>query len=97
MGMGPPPTQHGFCCILFFYCSRAHMQCTRFPASYALRTLISGSGRFPVQEAVFEGERTSHAVPEWSKYLAEPSEHPQPSHPNVPLPRGSPTAAYFSL
>ena len=56
-----------------------------------------GVSRSRKQFRVFEGERTSHAVPEWSKYLAEPSEHPQPSQPIVPPPRGSPTAAYFSL
>jgi hypothetical protein len=49
------------------------------------------------QQAIFQAERQSHAMPGWSKYLAEPSEHPQPSHPNVPPPRGSPTTAYFSL
>ena len=53
--------------------------------------------RFTPQEAIFQAGRQSHAMPGWSKYLAEPSEHPQPSHPNVPPPRGSPTAAYFSL
>ena len=36
--------------------------------------------RFTAQEAFFEAERPFHAVHEWSKYLAEPSEHPQPSH-----------------
>ena len=52
--------------------------------------------RFTAQEAFFEAERPFHAVPGWSKYLAEPSEHPQPSRTNPTPPGRLPTAAQKS-
>ena len=66
-------------------------------ASFFFQRPDNEFARFTPQQAIFQAERQSHAMPGWSKYLAEPSEHPQPSHPNVPPPRGSPTTAYFSL
>ena len=59
-------------------------------ASFFFQRSESEFARFTAQEAFFEAERPSHAVPGWSFYRAVPLKRPKKITKRPPRPRAGP-------